>query len=1081
MRSAALRVCLLLFGSGYCALVYQTAWLRMLRHVFGASTLASAAVLAIFMAGLGFGGLLLGPRADRRRSPLELYAKLEMGVAVSAGLSPWLVALVGKLYIALGGSESLGPTGGTAVRLALSALVLGIPTFLMGGTLPAAARAAEQASDQGRRVVGLLYAVNTLGAVCGTLLTTFYALERLGIRKTVWIAALLNLLIALIARNVARGMDTDGTEKDTDGTDRDTDGSTDEDTDRLPARGAAPGWLVIVAAALVGFAFLLMELVWYRMLSPLLGGSSYTFGLILALALLGIGAGGLLYAAGATGRRPTLAAFAVTCALEALLLALPFALGDRIAVAAALLRPLGGAGFLALVLTWSAVTSLVVLPAALVAGYQFPLLIALLGGGRDRVAREIGVTYAANTVGAIIGSIAGGFGLLPLLTAPGVWRLVVALLLLLAVAAVAADLGRGAPRRAAGLPLALAAAGLLLCLAPGPSAFWRHSPIGAGRVDTARWHGPNDIRAFAQERRGSVTWQAEGVESSVAIDVGDEIAFLVSGKADGSARSDAPTQVMSGLVGAILHPQPRRALVIGLGTGSSAGWLAAVPGIERVDVVELEPAILRVARECAPVNRDVLKNPKVHVIIGDGRELLLTTAERYDIIFSEPSNPYRAGIASLFTEDFYRAVRQRLRPGGIFLQWLQGYELDAQVVGLVYGTLGSVFPAVESWQVHSSDLLLAASAGPLSHDVARIRARVAQEPFRSALAETWGVSGAEGFYAGYVASDAFTRAVAQGSGRDTAIGRLDRINTDDRPILEFGFARNLGRLGLFQIADLRALVRARGESRPALAGTLDWARVEELRAARLALWSGPPDPPASPDPTSRSAAVSPEAARRILARQAYGGDDLGKACTEWFAQPAGPGSPLDTLLVGECLAAQSDPRTPAYAAGLRATNPVEADLLLGIWNVAGGHPGEAAARLTAGFAAARTWPWTHTPLLRRAMLLTIRLAREEPAVAPGLYAALSRPFSVRLLEEDRLRARIDIARSAGRDDLCTDALAPFEGHAPWEERFLTYRAACYQRTGNPLREEALDDLARFRADAAPELSAGLPPPGRPAP
>ena len=1061
---AALRVAVLLFGSGFCALVYQTAWLRMLREVFGASTAASAAVIAIFMGGLGFGGLLLGPRADRRRSPLGYYGLLEMGVALAAGLSPWLVALAQKAYIGLGGSASLGLPGGTVVRLLLATLVLGVPTFLMGGTLPAASRAAERSSDSGRRVVGLLYALNTLGAVAGTLLTTFWALEALGVRKTVWIAALLNLLIALIARNQARTLDSGERPE----------GALVEE----PAGGekVAAGWIVPVAAGVVGFAFLLMELVWYRMLAPLLGGSSYTFGLILAMALLGIGLGGLLYAAGPARTRPTLTAFAATCALEALFLALPFALGDRVAVVAAMLRPLGNAGFVPVILGWSAVTAFVVFPAALVSGYQFPLLIALLGRGRERVGREIGVTYAANTVGAIAGSIAGGFGLLPLLTAPGVWRLVVLLLLLLAVGAViagivgVAGLRRGAPLRSAALPLATAVLGLLLLTAEGPTAFWRHSPIGAGRVDVQAWKGPNDVRAYQEQRRGGVAWEAEGVESSVALFLSDEISFLVNGKADGSARSDAPTQVLGGLVGALLHPAPRRALVVGLGTGSTAGWLAAVPTMERVDVVELEPAVVEVARACTPVNQDVLRNPKVHLVIGDGRELLLTTGERYDIIFSEPSNPYRAGIASLFTEDFYRAVRQRLRPGGVFLQWLQGYELDARVVGLVYGTLGAVFPSVETWEVHAGDLLLAASVEPLSHDVARVRARAAQEPYRTALGRIWGVEGAEGFYSGYLASPELARAIGAREGH--------WINTDDHPILEFGFARNLGRQGLLRAGDLTALAALRHEDRPALRGALDWARVDELRSVRRAFWTREVPPPAP--------GIDPAAAERILARRAWTRSDLPEACARWLSQPEAPAMPSDRLLVAECMATVRDVEAPAHAESLRREHPVEADLTLAVWHLASGRAADAAdaadaanaantaRHLAAAFRAARTRPWTHPAMLERGLLLAERLALREPSLAPVLYNALEQPFAVHLSEMGRLRVRLDLVRALGRQDLCAEVLAPYEPHPIWEEQILAWRAVCYEKTGHPLRDRAFRDLEGFLDAAPPKLGDGLP-------
>ncbi|HYG65154.1 MAG TPA: fused MFS/spermidine synthase, partial [Thermoanaerobaculia bacterium] len=806
-------------------------------------------------------------------------------------------------------------------------------------------------------------------------------------------------------------------------------------------------------------AFLLMELVWYRMLAPLLGGSSYTFGLILAVALLGIGAGGLLYGAGPLKRRPTLLAFAVTCALEALFLALPFALGDRVAVLAALLRPLSGAGFGPLVLAWTAITSLVVLPAALVAGYQFPLLIALLGSGRKEVGREVGLTYAANTVGAILGSIAGGFGLIPLLSAPGTWRLVVLLLLALAGVAAAAALRSGSPLRAAAAPVAVGAVALVCCFMPGPTAFWRHSPIGAGRVRAADWQGPNDLRSTMHSRRRGLIWERDGVESSVALEGKQELAFLVNGKADGSARTDGPTQVMSGLIGAILHPDPRRSLVIGLGTGSTAGWLAAVPGMERVDVVELEPAIEDVARACAPVNHQALDDPKLHLVIGDGREVLLTTGERYDVIFSEPSNPYRAGIASLFTADFYEAARQRLRPGGLFIQWLQGYELDAQVVRTVYATLAAVFPSVETWEVNAGDLLLVASLEPMAHDVGRVRARAAQEPYRSALSRTWGVGGAEGLYTGYLASPAFARAVAQGEGGG--------VNTDDRPVLEFGFARNLGRSGLFRTEDLVRLARDRREDRLTVGrGSLDVALLEELRTARSAFWERTPDDP--------PADAGVDFGSRVRARQAYLTPSMTQSCAHWLAQPEPPRADIDVLLLAECLASRGDARALEQVPRLRQRSPTEAELVLALYHGSAGNRDLARHHLTTAIRAFRTDPWPFLPMAERILFYEVRRGQGDPETARILFSELEQPFAVNLLNEGRQQLRVDLSRVLGRSEDCIGALAPFEPDVPWEEGFLRQRYRCYRLANHRLEGRAGRDLEAFLDAAPPSLEAGLP-------
>ncbi|MBM4395672.1 MAG: fused MFS/spermidine synthase [Deltaproteobacteria bacterium] len=1059
------RIALLLLCSGTCALVYQTAWFREMRLVFGMSTAASAAVLAIFMGGLGLGGVLLGRLADRHPRPLALYGMLEVGIALSAAATPFMIGLVRVAYLAAGGTPEMGLGLGTVVRLLLSALVLAVPTVLMGGTLPAAARAAETEDDAGRRNLALLYGMNTFGAVTGTALSTLVLLEFLGNRGMLWVAAGVNLAVGLAAvligrrepalaagAAVAAGTDPAGASSPS----------------AAPAPVArpfrrdeppTPRAFALAAAFVVGFAFLLMELVWYRMLAPLLGGSSYTFGLILAVALLGIGLGGAVASLLSRDRPPTLAGFALTCSLEAVMLAIPFALGDRVALGALFLRSLGTLGFQAQVLAWAAIASVVVLPAAFVAGVQFPLLIGLLGRGRHGVGRDTGAAYAWNTGGAILGSLAGGFGLLPLLTATGAWRLAAGVLAALGVAAAVTAAWLGGRLRFPGIagvaaPL-LAGLAVLALTADGPTAAWRHSAIGAGRSRVSDTTG-NGVREWLNGRRRDIRWSADGVESSIGLSGSDGWSFLVAGKSDGNARGDAPTQVMGGLVGALLHPEPKTAFVVGLGTGSTAGWLAAVPSIERVDVAELEPAVVEVARYCAPVNHDALDDPKLSVFLGDAREALLASSRTYDIVFSEPSNPFRAGISSLFTLEFYVAARARLSEGGIFLQWLQAYEVDAATVRTVIATLARVFDSVETWRTKGGDLLLVASRAPIPLDVPRLRERVATEPFRSAALATWRAVTLEDVLAHFVARDSLARTIAAWEG--------DALNTDDMNLVEFGFARTLGRK-YFDVDELIGTARTRGEHRPLLAGgEVDWVRVEDAAAIASVADDTSPD---SPDWLTAPQRF------RVQALSAFLDGDLPGVLTAWRAQDRAPENPIEVAAVAEATAEAGDPGAVALAERLREWEPAEADLVLARLAARQGRDGEAADLLVAAFERFRTDPWPLPAMMRRSLSLASEVAGRDKAAGARIVSALAHPFSVSNLDDLRAQTAAGIATSVGEPLPCADLYGVLEPHVPWRLAFLKARAECYARTEDLRVVAAVAELMEFLAAEPMEFGAGL--------
>jgi spermidine synthase len=1034
MRTRTAPVAALLFGSGFCALVYQVAWLREFRLIFGASTAASAAVLGIFIGGLGIGGLLLGPRADRHPRPLLMYSTLEVIVAAFAALSPLLIVVARSIYLASGGSGRLGIVAATLERLLLSIVVLAVPTIAMGGTLPAAARAVTNNGDPGRRDMATLYAINTLGAVAGCVLATFFLLEIYGTRATLWLAAAINILVAVIARGIDRRL---AETRESFGPDA---SSRSADLTELPV-------FLLLASATVGFAFFLMELIWYRMLAPLLGGSVFTFGLVLALALAGIGIGGLLYSIAAEDRRASLSGFAASCLIEAVAVAFTYALGDRMAILALTFVPLGSTGFAGAIVGWTFVAAIVVLPPAIIAGYQFPLLIALFGEGRVGVGRDVGLAYASNTTGAILGSLAGGFGALPWLSAPGAWRLVAALLVVLGLtAAVLAH--RREPRRHFVLQLALASIALALLMATGATSAWRHSGIGAGRTPRDVLSTPNHLRAWRNAERRATVWDGDGVESSVALAQEQAgYAFIVNGKTDGSAIGDAGTQVMLGLLAALRHPDPRRALVIGLGTGTSAGWLGAIPSMERVDVVELEPLVIDVARACEAVNKNVLGNPKVHVATGDARETLLTTRDRYDVIASEPSNPFRAGVASLFTVEYYRAAAARLTDDGVFAQWVQGYEIDAPTLRTIYATLATVFPYVETWQTNSGDLALLAIMRPRSYNAERLRARIAEAPYKEALANAWRAVDLQGMVARFIATDAVARAFANAPHAE--------INTDDRNIVEFGLARSVGRATPILVAELRQAAASMGASRPPLdndAG-ISWPAVETAWANFVG-WSMAPDAGRGLPPS--------EQARQAALRSYFQATDAAGTRRLWQGQSEVPRDPSELAMAADLEAEAALDAALPLIEQLRAYQPAEADTLLATLRLRQSRIQEAASALQTAFARYRVDPW---PLLRykqKALALATAVGI-DPATARLLYEALREPFSLRAVDDVRLMTQLELSARFDFKGACRAPIEALEPHVPWTARFLAMRRECYQLNNDPRQVVANRDLNGFLA------------------
>ncbi len=870
--------------SGASGLVFELVWSRQFAAVFGVSSLALAAVLSTFMAGLALGGGLAARRASRLRSPLLAYGLLEIGVGLSTlAVAPALRAAA-PLRTAIWQAFEGAPAWVTLGDFALSFAVLLLPTTLMGATLPVLGQALRGTARQQERGAGALYALNTAGAVLGAAAAGLVLLPRLGLSTTALLASSCNLLLGsviaalavLAQRHAARGAGRDAAlepQVETALSSPSPPALGPEDPAAAPANEEAeaqaaapeapegPGQsrhrvAAVLAAAFLGSAAgMAYQILWSRGLAVVLGSSTYSFTLLLVAYLLGLAGGGALAAAWLPRLRRPLLALGSARLLVALGAAPCLLFLDRVpSLVLGFLRWADTDPGVVLSFTFVVAVAVVLLP-TLAMGASFPLALAA-ARGEGSMGRRLGRVYVASTLGSILGSALGGFVLLPWLGL----RLGISAVVLVDLG-VAAALGALAARRGrargawAVVAVALVAAALVPTLVPR----WNSVRLTSGLY---RMSLVKEVYQDADYTEPEQLLYRDGLAATVTVERrGDLIILKSNGKVEASSQADMPTQVLASMLPSLLHPAPHSGLLVGLASGVTAG-AALASGLDSLTVVELEPAMVEASRFFEPLNHRPLDDPRTRLILGDGRNVLTHTGHRFDVIISEPSNPWIAGVASLFTSEAFQQARARLAPGGIFCQWLQLYEISPANVTMVLRTFRQVFPHV---MVFSSlekgvDLLLLGSESPIPLSRRAVAERLRVPAVAAEAARAFVHSPEDLFARIFLGPDELAPFAGEGP-----------LNTDDNALLEFSAPLDL--IAYDRHEDFFRGYYHQGRAYGRVAPLLPDLRPEEQGALALALLRHGKDAEARELALSRRPAGDPQA-EVVLALDALAQADL---------------------------------------------------------------------------------------------------------------------------------------------------------------------------------------------------------------
>lgn len=684
--------------SGATGLIYEVLWARMLGLVFGATTLAVSTVLAAFMGGLALGSALAGRLAARIQKPLSTYGWMELGIAAYALLVPFIFRWIDQVYVLIWQQLHPGFFTFSLWRFALSGLVLLIPTTLMGATLPVLAVALVRSSARDSNSVTRLYACNLVGAILGTLVAGFVLLPLLGVRTTILVAAVLNVLVGVVAISLQRQTKL-----------------TAIDTPQLEQTTSTSNHFWLFAALASGFVTISTQVSWTRILTMIIGSSTYAFSIVVALFLIGLALGAWLVAR--KDRSQTLrTAILIVEVLTVVSLVLSLFVLNKIPVVLITLGlKLQIASWTGLLLLQIFCATLLILVPAVLMGMVMPMVLVWAGSDPARVGRS----YAVNTIGAIAGAFVTGFVLIPKTSTR--FTLLFAATCCLMVACIAYRPAEHVRDPALKRALAIGAIPFLVILLFIVTPPMNLADLSIGAYDSL-------VRVLAQTREGSTSdpeqqqsqvhellMYREGPTATVSVRRDQNtLSLAINGRTNASdSPFDMPTQVMLGQLPVLLAPKLEKGLIVGYATGVTVGAMLQ-SSIQSVTCVELEPATVEASRYFEHVNKHPLEDPRTKLVIDDARSFLRVTPNRYDIIVSEPSHPWVPGVANLFTQEFFTLGRERLNDDGIFVQWVQIYQLSTESLRSVLATYKSVFPHVLMFRNVGKDLLLVGSNRPLT-------------------------------------------------------------------------------------------------------------------------------------------------------------------------------------------------------------------------------------------------------------------------------------------------------------------------------------------------------------------------------
>ena len=797
---------------GLTALIFQVAFAKNLVLLFGLTAPAIATVLAVYFSGLALGSFIFGKLADRLASKVKLYIGLFIGVGIYGFFVPFLFQVLSKIIQWINQFYPLYFAGFNFFAFLLSFLVLIMPAVLIGGGFPVISKIFVRESQTLGKKISLLYFINTFGSVLGALFAGFWLIPAIGVKMTIFSAATINIILAVLlflifnkhqqlSSNVA--------------------GPKDDQVLR-PQGASIQNSIFIYVLFLTGFLALALEVFYTKTLVLFLGSSTYAFSLVLIVFLLGIALGSLAISKFLDRLKRGYLFFGLFSGLLGFWLFITLKIFEElpflyVKILQWFYNPqfFEEPNFHFIVFTQLLILFLIIFPATLLMGMIFPLGIKLAEPSIKKIGQGVGKLYFANTFGGVLGSLAAGFFFLPALGFQKSLVLILSIYFLLAIFFLLKEKAIGNLVKNSLIALFL---GLLIFSFFVSS--WSKEVLLSGVFPRSLYYLNMSEEEIRNEIfRKEILFYKEGLSQVAVVREGDFLELKINGKTDASNGIDMETQILTGALPLIFHPDPKEVLAIGLGSGISLGAVTQFDQVERITAVEIDPAVIAASKYFNYYNHNALKDPRVNMVAADARNYLYLTDRKYDVISSGPSNPWISGVSYLFTREYYQLASDRLKDDGLMLQWIQYYSFWPEDLKTVLWTFQEVFPQIYVFEsFFAPDLLLVGAKSESSVlDFKMVEEKLKDKKIGQELKRI-SINSPIELMGRFVADSEIIEELVFDS----------EIHTDNKPFLEFSSPKAIYQNTFFENWETLLEMREKQSSKTEFITGLELAQTEEL-------------------------------------------------------------------------------------------------------------------------------------------------------------------------------------------------------------------------------------------------------------